>query len=207
MIPPGGSSPLGNCGYVNAAFELKEQIDKGELPEPDLIYLPTGTMGTATGLILGLKALGLKSRVIPVQVVDKKFTNKVALYALLQSTSNYLTSLDPTFPSAPPEIDELFMEGGYYGDQYGLYTEQGMEAVRLIDRHEGIKLEGTYTGKTFAAFLNDTARPKMKDKTILFWNTFNSRDLSAFASNVDYRDLPKPFHSYFTEDVQALDSP
>ncbi len=206
MIPPGGSSPLGNCGYINAAFELQEQIDKGELPKPDLIYLPAGTMGTATGLILGLKAVGLKSRVVPVQVVDRKFTNKAALYGLLQSTNTYLTSLDPSFPSVVPKMDELFMEGGYYGEQYGLYTEQGMDAVRLIERHEGIKLEGTYTGKTFAAFLNDTARPQMKDKTILFWNTFNSRDLSAFAANVDYRDLPKPFHIYFTEDVQPLDS-
>ena len=103
-------------------------------------------------------------------------------------------------------MDELFMEEGYYGEQYGLYTEQGMEALRLMDRHEGITLEGTYTGKTFAAFLNDTARPELKDKTILFWNTFNSRDLSTFTANVDYRDLPRPFHSYFTEDVQPLDS-
>src|SRR5919197_800469 len=33
-IPPGGSNALGALGYVNAAFELAEQIERGEIPEP-----------------------------------------------------------------------------------------------------------------------------------------------------------------------------
>ena len=41
FIQPGGSSPLGIVGYVNAALELKEQIDAGLLPEPDRIYVQT----------------------------------------------------------------------------------------------------------------------------------------------------------------------
>ncbi len=31
------SSPLGMVGYVNAGFELKDQIERGLLPEPDLV--------------------------------------------------------------------------------------------------------------------------------------------------------------------------
>lgn len=41
-MPSGGSSPIGTIGYVNAAFELKDQIDKKIIPEPDLIYIPLG---------------------------------------------------------------------------------------------------------------------------------------------------------------------
>ncbi len=40
IIPMGGSSPIGAVGYVNAAFELKGQILRGEIPEPDYIILP-----------------------------------------------------------------------------------------------------------------------------------------------------------------------
>jgi D-cysteine desulfhydrase len=206
VIPAGGSSPLGSCGFVNAAFELKEQIDSGELPEPDYIYVAAGTLGTAAGLILGLKASGLKSRVIPVRVVDMKLTNKAVLYGLLQSTNQYLISLDPAFPKVETPFNELFIENSYFGDEYGLFTEQAVEAIEIMHQHQGIRLEGTYTGKTLAAFLHDAKHADMKNKTILFWNTFNSRDLSAFTSNVNYRDLPEPFHPYFTEDVQPLDS-
>ena len=66
-VSPGGSSPLGVTGYVNAAFELKEQITQGKMPEPDCIYVALGTMGTAAGLTLGVKAANLKSRVVSVR--------------------------------------------------------------------------------------------------------------------------------------------
>jgi len=74
-IPFGGSSPLGVIGFVNAAFELKEQILKGEIPEPDRIYVASGSLGTATGLMLGLRAADLKSRLISVRVTDEKLVN------------------------------------------------------------------------------------------------------------------------------------
>jgi D-cysteine desulfhydrase len=34
FLRPGGSVPLGCVGYVQAAFELADQIEAGELPEP-----------------------------------------------------------------------------------------------------------------------------------------------------------------------------
>ena len=70
LIRPGGSSPLGVNGFVNAALELSEQVAKGELPEPDFIYVAAGTMGTASGLTLGLKIAGLKSRMVAVTVTS-----------------------------------------------------------------------------------------------------------------------------------------
>ncbi len=68
-IPPGGSCALGALGYVNAAFELKMQIERGELPEPDEIFIAYGTMGTAAGLALGIRAAGLHSRIRAIRVV------------------------------------------------------------------------------------------------------------------------------------------
>lgn len=71
IVPVGGSSPLGTVGFVNAAFELAGQIAAGQLPEPDYIYAADGTNGTVAGLMIGLKALGLKPQVIPVRVNDE----------------------------------------------------------------------------------------------------------------------------------------
>lgn len=50
LIMPGGSTPRGAIGYVNAALELEDQVKAGELPEPDYIFVPVGSNGTMAGL-------------------------------------------------------------------------------------------------------------------------------------------------------------
>ena len=81
-IPPGGSSPFGVIGFVNAALELKEQIANSYMPEPEYIYVACGTMGTAAGLILGLRAANLKIRVVSVRVTSEKFVNTKGMIKL-----------------------------------------------------------------------------------------------------------------------------
>jgi D-cysteine desulfhydrase len=66
----GGSNPAGTIGYVNAAFELKGQIDSGEIPEPAVVFCPLGSGGTLAGLSLGFALAGLKTRSIGVRVSD-----------------------------------------------------------------------------------------------------------------------------------------
>ena len=56
IVPGGGTSGLGALGFVNAALELSAQIDAGQLPEPELVYVALGTMGTAAGLAIGCDA-------------------------------------------------------------------------------------------------------------------------------------------------------
>ncbi len=64
-------------GYINAGFELKEQIDAGLLPEPDRIYVPLGSMGTTIGLMLGLKIAGVRSRIIGVRVLEEMYVESM----------------------------------------------------------------------------------------------------------------------------------
>ena len=68
FIPTGGSVPLGVLGFVNAVFELKEQIQQGIIPEPDYIYVPAGSCGTTAGLLLGIALAKLKSIIIAIAV-------------------------------------------------------------------------------------------------------------------------------------------
>jgi 1-aminocyclopropane-1-carboxylate deaminase/D-cysteine desulfhydrase-like pyridoxal-dependent ACC family enzyme len=206
VIPPGGSSPLGVIGFVNAAFELKQQIMKGEIPEPDRIYVACGTMGTATGLMLGVKTANLKSEVVSVRVADERFVNVRRMGRLIHKTNSLLCRLDPSFPTLEFSQKDMDIRHGFFGKQYALYTKEGMEAAALMKEHEGIELEGTYTGKAFACLMHDAKEQDVRDRVVLFWNTHSSRDLSDAVANVDYHQLPLRLHRYFEEDVQLLDS-
>jgi hypothetical protein len=91
------------------------------------------------------------------------------------------------------------------GEGYAHFTPQGVHAAALLRRSIGVVLNGSYSAKAFSAVLGDAAKGLLKGQTALFWNTYNSRDLSPATARVDYRQLPKPFHRYFEEDVQPLD--
>ena len=201
VIPPGGSSTLGTLGFVNAAFELKEQIVKGEAPQPDRIYVAAGTMGTAAGLMLGLKAADLGSRVVAVAVAGERFVNARGMLRLIRRTNDLLCSLAPSFPKCGFTEADIDIRHGFVGQGYGRFTGEAVEAVVCMEQSEGIKLEGTYTGKTLAALIHDV-KQQGDERTILFWNTYNSRDFSQATALVDYRDLPRAFRRYFEEDLQ-----
>ena len=205
VIPWGGSSPLGVIGFVNAAFELKEQIENGDIPEPDYVYVASGTMGTAAGLMLGLRAANMKSRVISVRVIGEKLCNAKGMVRLIGKTSSLLCSLEPSFPQFQFFEEDMDIIHGFFGEQYAQFTKEGMEAVARMKESEGIKLDGTYTGKALAAIIDDAKNKDLKDKVILFWHTLNTRDFSDVISAVDYRKLPGGFHRYFEEEVQPLD--
>jgi len=107
FIQPGGSSPLGIVGYVNAGFELKEQIDAGLLPEPDRIYIPLGSMGTTIGLMMGLKVAGVRSRIIAVRVLEEIFASPWRLRRRTRDTSAFLNKFDPSFPKLDCSLESL----------------------------------------------------------------------------------------------------
>ena len=204
-IPGGGSCPLGLIGYVNAAFELRDQIAEGKLREPDLIYVPLGSMGTAAGLMLGLKAAGLKTRVIPVRVIEERLASPKRMVRLIEQTASLLCTLSPDFPRVTLSAGELLVRNDCLGEGYAQFTEKACKAARLVKTKAGIILNGTYSAKAFSALLDDAERGLLRGKTVLFWNTYNSRDLSACVAGVDYHLLPEPFHGYFEKDVQPLD--
>jgi D-cysteine desulfhydrase len=205
LIPPGGSSPLGVVGFVNAAFELAEQVARGELPEPDAVYVASGTMGTCTGLLLGLQAAGLKTRVEAVRVTSGPFTNLSRGKTLFRQTAALLRRLDSSFPNLSFDQSRFTVRDEFFGKAYGLYTPEGMHAVQVARENAALHLEGTYTGKAFAALLADNARGRLDDQCVLFWNTYNARPVEDAVRSVDYHTLPKAFHRYFETPVQALD--
>jgi len=205
VIPPGGSSPIGIFGFVDAAFEIKEQIAAGDLPEPDCIYAACGTMGTVIGLALGLTGAGLHSKLVAVRVTDPPYTDLDKGRRLFATANALLQAADSSFPECAFPEEAFVLRHEFKGDRYGLYTPESVRAVQMMRDLSGLKIEGTYTGKAFAAIMADAAAGILSDKTVLFWNTYNGRDFSAAIAGIDYHDLPQPFHAYFEQDVQPLD--
>jgi D-cysteine desulfhydrase len=190
---------------VNAGFELKEQVSSGLMPEPDTIFIPFGTMGTALGLTIGLKAAGLKTRVVAVRVTDVKYANREKFVELFEKTVALILSLDPSFPRVEISADEVDIRHDFFGRQYARFTEQGMAAIGLMEKSEGIRLEGTYTGKAMAALIDHLRGHGTRNEVTLFWNTYNARNFSGAIKGIDYHRLPRSFHRYFEQDVQPLD--
>jgi len=126
--------------------------------------------------------------------------------SLVNKTCAYLRRFAPDVPRVRVSAEEMTFLEEYFGREYARFTEQGMEAVSMMKNLEGIQTEGTYTGKTLAGTLDYSRRNGWQDKVILFWNTYNSVDLSAQAAEVDYQKLPQAFHRYFELPLQELDA-
>ncbi|HJX64516.1 MAG TPA: pyridoxal-phosphate dependent enzyme [Polyangia bacterium] len=173
VIPFGGTNPRGIIGFVNAAIELAGQVATGALPEPDLIYVPYGSAGTAGGLAIGLAAVGLRTSVIGVRVVPAESTNPVRTRRVMEEAVALLRELDASFPSLKPESVALEVRDGFLGEEYAAATTKGLEAVALAEA-SGVHLETTYTGKALAALIADARAGNLADKTVLFWNTYSS---------------------------------
>jgi D-cysteine desulfhydrase len=197
VIPTGGTSARGALGYVNAAFELAEQVRTGELPAPDWIFVPLGSGGTVAGLVLGLAMAGLESRVAAVLVTDIVPPSAASLARLARSTARRLARVCGTI-DAPILARDFTIVRDQLGRGYGHATEEAEEASRAFLESEGVELETTYTAKCAAALLSLAAQPPYRGTNLLFWNTYSSVDPGVRLDRLpDFHQLPAPFHRFF----------
>jgi 1-aminocyclopropane-1-carboxylate deaminase/D-cysteine desulfhydrase-like pyridoxal-dependent ACC family enzyme len=198
-IPGGGSSPVGVLGYVNAAFELAAQVDDGELPEPDYIFVAAGTCGTLAGLTLGCRMAGLATQVVGVRVVDKILANATLTARLANKTGDILAEHGV---EDVPRISrsEVLVLDDYFGPDYGVPTEEGLDAMDVAGEAAELKLEPTYTAKAFAGLVDVRERFGLADKHVLYWHTLSSANLGDRIARADVeRDLPDAYQRFFEE--------
>lgn len=209
IMMPGGSlflgmgTAIGTLGFIEAALELKSQIDQKQIPEPDAIFVPGASTGTAAGLIVGCKLLGLKTKIYAVAVSAKKFASEDTIIQNCEKAIKYLVKVDNSFPNISITKDDFKMIYGYLGSNYGVVTEKSQAAVdvtmRLEGDSKGFIVETSYTGKTLAAMFDFFQSEEKKSKIVLFWNTYNSNDMDSYLkeTNFDWEKLPKKLHKYY----------
>ena len=195
------STPLGMIGYVSAGFELKKQIEQGLIPEPNVVYVSLATMGTVVGLMLGFKAAGLKSQVIGIDngghILGRKIATPPHMAKLFRETNDLLRSLDPSFPVFEISESAFHIRAGYERQKDSLMTSAGVQAMAQAKELANLQLDEMFTANSFAALLADGESGNLQDKTIVWWNTYNSRDFSSQIKSGDYHKLHKSFHRYF----------
>jgi D-cysteine desulfhydrase len=168
LLPPGGSSPVGALGFVEAGLELAAQVEAGELPEPRSVYVALGSGGSAAGLAAAFAIAGLPTRVEAVLVNDQLRLTETSVLRLAGRTLRLLGRRGADVSGVRLEPDAIRVLEGFMGAGYGHATPEGERAQALAAQAEGLALDPVYTGKALAAIL---ATPR--DGPVLFWNTNN----------------------------------
>lgn len=174
VIPVGGSNALGALGYVESALEIAQQCEGAV--NLSSVVVASGSAGTHAGLAVGLEHLLPETELIGVTVSRSIADQKLKVVALQQAVARELEL------SAAAEIilwDEYFAPG------YGTPNEEGMEAVKLLARLEGILLDPVYTGKAMAGLIDGISQKRFKDQgPILFIHTGGAPALFAYHPHV-----------------------
>jgi D-cysteine desulfhydrase len=172
LILPGGSTPLGCVGYVEAGIELARQVAAGEIPEPSRVVVALGSGGTAAGLLLGMKAAGLRSRLVCVLVNDITATSARGVARLARRTRRLLVRHGASLPGSEPSADEIELRGEWLGGGYGHRSEAGARATQTF-AEAGVALDPVYTAKAGAALLELNRRGELGPGPVLFWHTYS----------------------------------
>lgn len=171
VIAPGGSSAIGTLGYVNAALELGDQVAAGLVPQPAVVHLAGGTLGTAVGLAYGFALLGWETDVVAHRITSRAITNQRTARALATGVSRLLAPVSPdALPSRTEVLRRFRIEHAQLGRGYGFATEQGADALRWFRENAQPELDATYTAKAAAGFLSAL---RGADRPALYWHTLS----------------------------------
>lgn len=193
----GGSNATGTIGYVDAGAELAAQVERGELPAPDRVFVALGSGGTAAGALAGMRLAGLPAELHAVVVAEGGAFGAARVRWLARGALAELRKVAPELPR--PELSGLVIDRAELGRGYGHETASAAEAIQLAASLEGLTLEPTYTGKTLAALVRE-ARGALRGRRLLYWHTLSATPAGAL-------DLPAPPPGHVPADLAALLGP
>nr|WP_318381238.1 D-cysteine desulfhydrase [uncultured Enterobacter sp.] len=174
VIPVGGSNALGALGYVESALEIVSQCE-GAVSLSSVV-VASGSAGTHAGLAVGLEQLMPEVELIGVTVSRSVADQKPKVVALQQALA---ASLEVQANAGITLWDDYFAPG------YGTPNPEGLEAVKLLARLEGILLDPVYTGKAMAGLIDGISQNRFKDHgPILFVHTGGAPALFAYHPHV-----------------------
>ena len=174
VIPVGGSNALGALGYVESALEIAQQCEGAV--ELSSVVVASGSAGTHAGLAVGLEQLMPGAELIGVTVSRKVADQLPKVVALQQAVANSLEL------QANAEIK---LWDDYFAPGYGTPNEEGMEAVKLLARLEGILLDPVYSAKGMAGLIDLIRKGHFRqDENVVFIHTGGAPALFAYYPHV-----------------------
>lgn len=172
-LPVGGTTPLACVGHVNAALELRQQIDQGILPAPDYIYVPLGSLGTAAGLLAGIHLAGLHSCIVGVVTSYRWYCTLTRWRRYARQTLALLRQVDPNIPDGSFSGAYVERVTTALGDGYARPSAVANDLAREMHDGEGFRLDETYTAKTLHGMMQFIAERRIGDRVHLLWDTYS----------------------------------
>ena len=195
LMAPGGSTPLSCMGHVNAALELKSQINAGLLPIPACIFVAMGSIGTAAGLVLGCTLANLPTRVVGVVVSYRWFATATRCLSLARRTLALMRRIDPSVPDVAIDRSRVATVVSALGPGYGHRTEASTRLADTLMSTENIELDQTYTGKALDGAMQFIEAEQLRAKVHLFWYTFHGAEPREDRDHLIHR-LPPALRKY-----------
>jgi 1-aminocyclopropane-1-carboxylate deaminase/D-cysteine desulfhydrase-like pyridoxal-dependent ACC family enzyme len=170
-------APAAGLAYVICVLEMREQLAQVDA-RADYVYLSSGSKGQA-GVMLGARALGMSFQTVGITAHPRPLAVRQAETARIANETAAMLDLDIRF-----EPEEVINEDAYAG-QYGVPTEGGLEAIRLLAQTEGILVDPVYSGKAMAGLIDHIRQGKFNpEQTVVFIHTGGTPALFSHASAI-----------------------
>lgn len=198
IIPPGGSNELSALGHMNAIADFARFIKASKAWDapPDFIFVAMGSGSTVLGLLLGIHLLGWNTKVVGVADQDKPYFSRLVanqrpelpfvegnVARLAHLTINWLHEIG--FPGAPTAVEHVIRPEAFLADSrswspgYGLLHPADIQWREELEA-AGLRLDSVFTLKAWRSMVAMAEAGALKNKRVLFWNTYNSFDYDAF---------------------------
>jgi 1-aminocyclopropane-1-carboxylate deaminase/D-cysteine desulfhydrase-like pyridoxal-dependent ACC family enzyme len=179
---------------MNAIAELAQFLDAAQAwnAPPDVIFVAMGSGSTVLGLLLGVHLMGWNTKVVGVADQDKSYLTRWLINRqpslpfvegnvaqLARSTVEWLHKI--RFPGISPDVlrvmqHEIFVpDSTSWGPGYGLVEGADVAWANEL-KGAGLSLDPVFTLKAWRSLLTMSQAGALKNKKVLFWNTYNSFD-------------------------------
>ena len=162
-------------GAITCGLELSTQLSEAKL-SADYVFVAVGSGATYAGLLVGVRACGLATKVAGVTITEKREELRSAIVSRAHEAAEFLgveVGLSP---------DEIALYEEYAGAGYGIPSAQGNQAIALLAQTEGIFLDPVYTGKAMSGLIDQVRGGRIGgDKTVVFLHTGGTPALFAYS--------------------------
>lgn len=172
------NKPLGALAYLKAMIEIEKQMKEMKTKLSHII-IASGSGSTQAGLLAGVKALGLETKIIGICVSDTKeeFKPRVKDIAIKLIKSLQI--------EVKIEDRDVILFDQYLGQGYGVVDKEVAEIIRLILKKEGLVLDPVYTSKAMIGLVDLIRKGYFsREDRILFVHTGGTPALFAFKDRV-----------------------
>ena len=199
IVPPGGSNELSVLGHMNGIADFARFLESSRAWDapPDFVFVAMGSGSTALGLILGIHLLGWNTQVVGVADQDKNYMSRMVANQKPSSPfveGNVLKLADKAigwlkdiqFPGIELDSRQLLRREAFLPDSHSWGPGYGLvEKTDIAWREElesaGLKLDSVFTLKAWRSLVSMADSGMLKNKRVLFWNTYNSFDYAGYA--------------------------